>query len=80
MICTPSARCRKPAAAWVLALLFFGMMITHDYSLSKNVLTTVLTVIGICLMIFIGLLFLNILQDILAFGLNIYKELVFRTY
>ena len=68
------------SVAWVLALLFFGMMITHDYSLSKNVLTTVLTVIGICLMIFIGLLFLNILQDILAFGLNIYKELVFRTY
>ena len=65
---------------WVLGLLFFGMMITHDYSFLKNVLTTVLTIVGICLMIFIGLLFVNILQDILSFGLNIYKELIFRTY
>ena len=56
------------------------MMITHDYSFLKNVLTTVLTIVGICLMIFIGLLFINILQDILSFGLNIYKELIFRTY
>ena len=65
---------------WVLALLFFGMMTTHNYSLSKSVLTAVLTLVGICLMIFILLLMTNIMQQVIVYFYNIYKELLFRTY
>lgn len=65
---------------WVIALLFFGMMMTHNYSLSKSLLTAVLTLVGICLIIFIVLLFVNIIQEVFTFGYNIYKELVLRTY
>ena len=65
---------------WVLLLLFFGMMTTHSYSLSKSLLTAVLTLVGICLMIFILLLITNVMQQVIVYFYNIYKELLFRTY
>ena len=65
---------------WVIALIFFGMMMTHNYTLSKSILTAALTLLGICLIIFILLLFVNIIQEVFTFGYNIYKELILRTY
>lgn len=65
---------------WMLGLVFFGMMITHDYSLSKGILVAVLTIIGICLMLFLILLCCNIVQDIASFGSDIYKEIIYRMY
>ena len=66
--------------AWVLILLFSGLMMTHDYSLGKSILTTILILIGICLIIFILLLAVSIAQNIYQFIYNIYQELSFRTY
>jgi len=65
---------------WVLGLLFFGMMTTHNYSLSKSVLTAILTLVGICLIIFVLLLMANIVQQVIVYFYDIYKELLFRTY
>ncbi len=65
---------------WVLALLFFGMITTHDYSLSKGFLTLICTVIGICLILFIGLLFINVIQDVVSFVKDIYREISYRMY
>jgi len=63
---------------WVLALIFFGMMMTHDYSMGKSVLTASVSVVGICIMLFIGLLFISLVQEIITSFLDIYKELSFR--
>ena len=63
---------------WVGVLLLFGMMVTHDYSLGKGVLTAVLTVVGILVIIFISLLLMNLSTDALVFFQNIYDEIVFR--
>lgn len=65
---------------WVLALLFFGMMVTHDYSLGKALVALLLTLVGICLMIFLALIFFNILQEMILFFENLYRELAFRLY
>lgn len=65
---------------WVLGLLFFGMMTTHNYSLSKGILTLLLTLVGMCLLIFIALLSLHVVQDTVAFFRDIYQEITFRTY
>ena len=65
---------------WTLALLFFGMMVTHDYSLGKAIITTVLTLLGICLILFIALTFTNIIQKIYDFGSDIYHEFNYRLY
>ena len=63
---------------WVVGLLFFGMMVTHDYSFGKALLTLLLTLIGICLILFIGILLVNLMQEALTFIFNIYKEIQFR--
>ena len=65
---------------WVIFLLFSGLMMTHDYSLGKSVLTVILILVGICLIIFIMLLILSIAQDLYQFVYNIYQELSFRSY
>lgn len=65
---------------WMLGLIFFGMMITHNYSLGKGVLTAILTLIGICLMMFLILVCFNVLQDMTAFGTDLYKEIIYRMY
>lgn len=68
------------AVGWTVALLILGMMVTHDYSFAKNIAAVILTLIGICLMIFIGLLFVNIIQDVISFFGDIYSEISFRSY
>ena len=65
---------------WMLALIFFSMMITHDYSLSKAVVVTVLTLVGICLILFLALTFSNIVQRIYDFAMDLYREFIYRTY
>jgi len=65
---------------WTLALLFFGMMVTHDYSFGKAVITAILTLIGICLILFIALTFTNIIQKIYDFVSDVYREFTYRLY
>ena len=65
---------------WVIALLFFGMMMTHDYSFSKSLITAVLTLVGICLILFICLLLFNLFNEVYSYFHDIYKEITFRFY
>ena len=63
---------------WTGSLLVLGTMTTHQYTLARTLLTTVMTLLGMAVMAFIGLLFFNLIQQILGFGVNLYKEIVFR--
>ena len=63
---------------WVLALMIFGMMMTHDYMLGEGMKAVVLTIIGIALIIFLGLMFFNLIDDMVNFGKDIYRELLYR--
>ncbi|MBQ2923395.1 MAG: YIP1 family protein [Tyzzerella sp.] len=65
---------------WMLGLIFLAMITTHDYSLSKGVLVAILTLLGICLILFIALTFSNIIQQIYDFAMDLYREFVYRTY
>ena len=63
---------------WTGALLLFGMMVTHQYSVKKTIFTTILTIIGMAILLFIGLLFFSVIQQIVSFVVTIYKEVRFR--
>ena len=65
---------------WIIGLLFFGMITVHDYSLAKGIVTAVLSIVGICVIIFLLLLMVSVVQNILDFILNIYKEISLRSY
>ena len=62
---------------WTGILVFFGTMITHQYSFKKTVLTCILTVVGMGIIMFIGLLFFNVIQQMITFFTTIYKEIRF---
>ena len=63
---------------WTAALLLFGMMVTHQYSMKKTILTTILTLVGMAIITFIGLLFFSVLQQIVTFIVTVYKEIRYR--
>lgn len=66
------------AYAWTVILIFMGTMMTHEYSLGKTVFTCIITVLGMGIILFIGLLFFNVISEIVVFISTIYKEVRFR--
>lgn len=63
---------------WTGFLVFFGLLVTHQYTVIKNIFAIVFTLLGICIMLFIGLLFFNLIQQVLGFVMSLYQEIVFR--
>lgn len=66
------------AFIWAGMLLFFGMMVTHDYSMGKNVLITLSTILGMVIIMFIALLFSTLLGKVIGFVTNIVTEIQYR--
>jgi len=63
------------AWVWFLALLFFGIMQVHEYTLSKTAGTSVLTVCSMLIIVFICMIFYNIFAQMAEFCLLFFKEL-----
>lgn len=63
---------------WVGFLIFFGMMVTHDYTLSKNILTSLGTIVGMGFIMFVGILFTSLLSKMVSFITQIITEISFR--
>lgn len=66
------------AYIWMGLLLFCAMMITHDYSVGKNIITCVATVAGMAFIMFIGILFSSLMGKIVSFVTNIIVEINYR--
>ena len=60
---------------WAGLLIFTGMMVTHDYSIGKNLVTTIGTLIGIIFIMFISVLFVTLLGKVVSFVTNIITEI-----
>lgn len=61
---------------WSALLIFVGSMSIHQFSFSKNLLSIVLTVLGIAVIIFLGILFVGLLQQVVSFFKSIVSEAV----
>ena len=64
--------------AWTILLIVLGMMTTHDYSLFKNGLTLIGTIVGMAIIMFLMILFSGLLIKMASFVSNIATELSFR--
>lgn len=64
---------------WSVILLFGAVMSTHAYTPGKNVLTIICTLVGMLLIAFLLVLFVNLIGRMFTFGQNVYNEIVFRT-
>ena len=66
------------ALFWSLGLLFFGNMMTHEYEVIKTLLTSILTIIGIGIVLFFGFLFFSLINELYSFINTIIIEVSYR--
>jgi hypothetical protein len=63
---------------WVAFLLFFGMLVTHDYALGKNVLITICTIVAMAVIMFVAILFSSLVIKMVTFVIAIITEIANR--
>jgi DNA-binding beta-propeller fold protein YncE len=63
---------------YMVLLVVIGMMVTHDYSISKNIVTTAGTIIAMVFIMFVTALFSTLLMKLVGFVSNIAIELKYR--
>jgi hypothetical protein len=63
---------------WTGLLIIAGMMMVHDYSMGKTILSSFLTVIGMGIIVFIFVIFFSLVSDAIAYFVSLYKEILFR--
>ena len=66
------------AVIWMVLLIFFGTMVTHDYSIFKNLITIIGTIVGMAFIVFIVLLFSMLLSKLVGLVTNIITEIQYR--
>lgn len=62
-------------AGW---MLFLGILNIHEYGLMKTIITFLLTIVAMAFIAFLGLLFFDVIQKVIAFIGSIYDELRLR--
>ena len=60
---------------WVGILLFFGTLVTHDYSLGKNFITILGTIVAMVVIMFIAILFSSLVIKMVQFVISIFNEI-----
>ena len=63
------------SAGW---MLFMGILNIHQYGLGKTIIAFVATVVSMSVMMFLGLLFFDLIQQFIAFVVAIYEEISLR--
>ena len=63
---------------WMVLLVVCGVMVTHDYTFGKNLLTIAGTLVGMVAIMFIAMLFSTLLTKLVSFVINIVDEIQFR--
>ncbi len=72
MICTVGV-------IWTAFLIFCGTATTHHYSAAKTVASSVLTMLGILIILFLFMLTITLVQQMIAFVSLLVKEVTLRT-
>jgi len=67
------------AYVWMAILVFLGMLTIHDYTFTKNIVVTILTLVGMAILMFIAMLFFDLFLKMITFFHNLYREWNFRT-
>lgn len=66
------------ALIWMALLIIIGMQVTHDYSMGKNILTVIATIVGMIFIMFLALLFISLISKMAALVTTISSELSYR--
>jgi hypothetical protein len=65
-------------ALWTAAILIIGIITVHDFSVTKTILTGVVTVIGIMLVVFVLFMILTFFRNFVGFAVSLFREAITR--
>ncbi len=68
------------AVIWAGFLMLAGLTVVHQYTLGKTLLTAVLIIVAMAVMIFLGLLFFNLITQLIGFVIEMYWEISLRFF
>ena len=60
---------------WVALLLFFGMLVTHNYTMPKNILMILSTIVAMVVIMFVMILFSTLMIKVVSFLISILTEI-----
>ena len=63
---------------WAGLLLFFGMLVTHDYPMGKNILISACTIVAMLVIVFVAVLFGSLVYKMISFVVDLIGEIVNR--
>ena len=63
---------------WSYTMIFIGMLVTHQYTVKKSIVTTILSIIGMAVIAFIIVLIFFLIQQIAGFAISLGTEIMFR--
>jgi hypothetical protein len=66
------------AMVWTLFLIVIGTLVTHQYSFGKTIISCICIVVGMCVLAYIGLLFFNLMQQVIGFIVTLIQEFTLR--
>jgi hypothetical protein len=62
------------SVVWMILLLFFGTLVTHDYSLGKNMVTILGTIVAMAVIMFVAILFSSLVVKMVTFVVSLFSE------
>ncbi len=66
------------AFIWLALLIVFGTQVTHDYTMGKNIITILGTVVAMVFIMFIAILFSTLVGKMVSLVTNIVTEIQYR--
>jgi hypothetical protein len=66
------------ALVWSGLLFFFGIMTIHQFTVTKTIFTILIAILGMVIIVFLGILFFALIQQMINFVLQIFTELSIR--
>lgn len=63
---------------WSVCLAFIGIMVMQQFSIPKNILTIIFSLIGILIILFLLLLLFSLFQNVYIFIMTLINEISFR--
>lgn len=72
--------CLVGGVSWAIALLFISTSVIHDYDFTKTLLTSLIVLVGMGTAVFIGILFLSVIDLMAGFAKDVFSELTLRRF
>ncbi|MGN1081858.1 MAG: hypothetical protein ACI4QV_07195, partial [Acutalibacteraceae bacterium] len=66
------------AYVWAILLIFLGTLTIHSYGLGKNIIATILSVVGMLVIVFLILLIFILTQKVYMFFQTLITEISYR--